>query len=189
MRKLARELGVEAMSLYNHVENKEDILHGIVDLVADQFEPPGGGGDWAASIRASAISAHEALRQHPWACDLMMSPRLTRISVARLRYMDALLRALREAGFSRDVVYTAYHALDAHIFGFSLWEAGHAMPATADLSDLVATFVRQFPVDAYPDVAEHIEMHMSEGPHREMRTFEFGLDLILDGLRRARETG
>jgi AcrR family transcriptional regulator len=185
MRKLARELGVEAMSLYNHVENKDDILNGIVDLVANEFEPPAATEDWAASIRASAISAHEALRRHPWACDLMMSPSLPRISFARVQYMDDLLRALREAGFSRDVVYTAYHALDAHIFGFSLWEAGHSITTKADVSELVAKFLREFPFDDYPDVAEHIEMHMDDGPHREVRTFEFGLDLILEGLERA----
>src|SRR5947209_8441840 len=126
MRKLGQALGVEAMSLYNHVANKDDLLAGMVDRVAGEIELPPAGGDWAAAVRVSAISAHAALERHPWATTLMMS----RGGPARMRYMDALLRRLREAGFSPELTYHAYHALDAHIFGFSLWEAGHAVTAS-----------------------------------------------------------
>ena len=184
MRKLGQALGVEAMSLYNHVANKDDILDGIVDRVAQEFELPSAAEDWEASIRKSAISAHDALQRHTWACGLMMSG--ARVIPARIRYMDSLLGCLRDAGFSAELTYTAYHALDAHIFGFSLWQAGHSFTA-ADVPDLAARFLREFPLDSYPHLAEHVEQHLSDGRHREVSAFEFALDLLLDGLRRTRE--
>src|SRR5262245_28270532 len=118
MRKLAQQLGFEAMSLYNHVANKDDVIDGMLDLVLDESEPPSPHEDWAAAIRRSAISVHDALRRHPWSCALLMSP--LHIRPARLRYMDSLLGQLREAGFSAETTYHAYHVLDGHIFGFSL---------------------------------------------------------------------
>jgi len=109
------------------------------------------------------------------------------VSPARIRYMDSLLRTIREAGFAPEQVYHAYHILDAHIFGFSLWLAGHQPPVDrVHLPSLVEQFQRQFPLDDYPDVIEHIGQHMSDGPHKDVNAFELGLDLILDGLAEMR---
>lgn len=182
MRKLAQELGVEAMSVYHYVANKDDILDGIVDIVVGEFDLPSGA-DWKAAIRLSAISAHDVLMRHPWACNLMMSTK--RVSPARLRYMESLLRRLREAGFSAEMTHHAYHALDSHIIGSTLWEAGYS--ANRDLADLAKTFVRES-VDEYPYLAEHAEQHLTKSRRNDVREFEFGLDLILDGLERIRDT-
>jgi AcrR family transcriptional regulator len=179
MRKLGRALGFEAMSLYNHVANKDDVLDGILDLVLAESELPAAAGDWDKAIRKSAISVHQALRRHPWACTLVMSP--GHIRPARLRYMDSLLGRLREAGFSAETTYHAYHVLDGHIFGFSLWQTSHSYTA-AEVSDLVATLARMIPADVYPYLHEHGQQHLAEGPHQQVSAFEFGLDLILDGL-------
>ena len=127
MRKLGQALGFEAMSLYNHVANKDDVVDGILDLVLAETELPSSAGEWASAIRESAISVHDALRRHPWSCTLLMSP--ARIRPARLRYMDLLLQRLREAGFSAESTYHAYHVLDGHILGFSLWETSHTYTA------------------------------------------------------------
>ncbi len=181
MRKLGRALGFEAMSLYNHVANKDDVLDGILDLVLAESEPPAPEGDWDAAIRASAVSVHDALRRHPWACMLLMSPGHAR--PARVRYMDLLLGRLREAGFSAETTYHAYHVLDGHIFGFSLWETGHTY-TPEQTADLAAAFARTITADEYPHLHEHAQQHFAEGPHREVSAFEFGLDLILDGLRK-----
>src|SRR5947209_13638273 len=86
MRKLGQALGFEAMSLYNHVTNKDDVLDGILDLVLAETEPPSPAGDWDAAVRRSAISVHQALRRHPWACPLLFSA--AHVRPARLRYMD-----------------------------------------------------------------------------------------------------
>jgi AcrR family transcriptional regulator len=181
MRKLGQALGIEAMSLYNHVANKDDILNGLVDLVMGEIELASASDDWVATIRRSAVDAHDALARHPWAVGLMMTP--TRVTPARIRYMDSLLRQLREAGFSADLTYHAYHALDAHIFGFSLWQASHSL-AAVDVPDLANWFRREFPPDEYPDMTEHVEQHLTEGSHHDVSAFEFGLDLILDGLEK-----
>jgi AcrR family transcriptional regulator len=185
MRKLGQVLGFEAMSLYNHVANKDDVLDGILDLVLAESEPPSPAGDWDTAIRSSAISVHEGFRRHPWACPLVMAP--GRIRPARLRYMDSLLGRLREAGFSAETTYHAYHALDAHIFGFSLWQASHSYTA-AQVSDMAAAFERMIPADEYPYLHEHGKQHLAEGPHHDVSAFEFGLDLILDGLKKIHDS-
>ena len=185
MRKLGQALGFEAMSLYNHVANKNDVLDGILDLVLDESEPPSPAGDWDVAVRTSAISVHEGLRRHPWSCTLLMSPRHAR--PARVRYMDLLLGRLRKAGFSAETTYTAYHVLDGHIFGFSLWETSHSYTAE-EASTLAAKFAQRITADTYPYLHEHAEQHFGEGPHREVSAFELGLDLILNGLKKIRDT-
>ena len=193
MRKLARELGVEAMSLYNHVANKGDLVDAIVDLVVSEIDLPTTGEAWDVDIRTCAVSAHEALLRHPWACSLVLSPGTMRTSpTPRLRYMEWLLRRLREADFSPELTYHAYHALDSHILGFTLWQLGHSIStkdlAGGNLADLVARFIRELPAADYPYLAEHAQQHVAAPSGDGAREFEFGLDLILDGLKRVRET-
>jgi len=103
-----------------------------------------------------------------------------------MRYMDSLLGCLRNAGFSAEFTYHAYHVLDAHIFGFSLWQAGHSI-TKADLPALAEKFLREVPLDDYPHFAEHVDQHFTDGPHQDVSAFEFALDIILDGLKRMRE--
>jgi AcrR family transcriptional regulator len=183
MRKLAQELGVEAMSLYYYVAKKDDLLAGMVDLVVREMELPSMGDDWKAALRKSAISAHDVLVRHAWACGLMMS---VQDGTARLRWMDAVLRCLREAGFSTELTHHAYHALDSHITGFTLWQLSFPFEAE-QLADVAATFLRELPVDEYPYLAEHVEWHLTETRDDDEGEFAFGLDLILDGLERMRD--
>ena len=192
MRKLARALGVEAMSLYNHVANKGDLVDGIVDVVVSEIELPSAE-DWEVAIREYAISAHEALLRHPWACSLVMSPTTTRAArTQRLRYMEWLLGLLRQAGFSPELTYHAYHALDGHILGFTLWQLGHSAGAKElgdpkGLADFAATFLRELQASGnYPYLSEHVEQHITGLGDDSAQEFEFGLGLILDGLKRAR---
>jgi hypothetical protein len=174
------------MSLYNHVSNKDEILDGILDLVLAQTEEPGGSEDWAGAIKRSAMSVHRALRQHTWAAPLLMSAKHTR--PARLAYMDTLLGALRAAGFSSDETYHAYHVLDAFIFGYAVWHTSHTY-SDEEVQQLVAQFAETLTPDRYPHLSEHAEQHGSEGPHQEVNAFEYGLDLILEGLERLRNAG
>jgi AcrR family transcriptional regulator len=178
MRKLGQALGVEAMSLYNHVANKEDILDGIADQVLTQIELPRAGADWETAIWRCATSAHDALTAHAWACNLIMSN--PRILPSRLRYIDSVLGCLREAGFSAAATFHGYHALDSHILGFTLWEAGHSV-SDEDMAGILA-FVPQLSASGYPYLAEHAEQHFAGIDDQD--EFEFGLRLIVDGLRR-----
>jgi AcrR family transcriptional regulator len=184
MRKLAQELGVEAMSLYHYVAKKDDILDGIVDQVVREIDVPSKEADWKTAIRQSAISAHEVLLRHPWACSLTVST--TTVSPARMRYMESLLATLRGAGFSPELTHHAYHALDSHITGFTLWQVNFPF-AAEDLAKIGANFLRELPAEEYPYLAEHVEQHLTESSHEDEGEFEFGLDLILDGLERLRD--
>jgi len=185
MRKLGQALGVEAMSLYNHVANKDDVVAGIAERVAAEFESPSLDEPWDVSIRDAAMSARGALRRHPWACSVMLTTAWGLPS--RLRFMDGLLACLREAGFSPEDTYHAYHALDGHIFGFSLWLASHeGVGSVDDLALLVEQFREEYTLDDYPDLSLHVEQHVTQGPHQDVSAFELGLDLILEGLRKVR---
>ncbi len=180
MRKLGQSLGFEAMSLYNHVANKDDLLDGILDLVLAEMEPPDPAGGLPA-IRASALSAHEALRRHACAANMLMSP--GRIRPARIQYMEALLATLRGAGLSAETTYHAYHVLDAHIIGFSLWASTHGkMPE--HIEDARAWFEEMIPVATLPYLHEHGLQHLDDGPHHDVSAFEFALDLLLGGFER-----
>jgi AcrR family transcriptional regulator len=181
MRRLAQELAVEAMSLYHYFPSKSDVLDWIVDLVVSEFELPPPDVDWKAALRTTAISAHAILVRHPWAANLMLSGE---IHEARLRYMDAVLGCLRRGGFSADMTHHAYHALDSHILGFTLWQVGIATAADA-VPDVAGSFLAELPRTTYPHLAEHIEQHLSETAASGATEFEFGLDLILDGLERS----
>jgi AcrR family transcriptional regulator len=184
MRNLGKAVGVEAMSLYNHVANKDDVLDGIVDLIVSEIELPSSHGEWKAAVQQSAISAHETLLRHPWACDLWTS---RQIWSARLRFGDALLRSLRQAPFSKEITYHAYHVLESYIVGFTRQELSYTFVAAENLPDLATTFLRQISTTEYPYFAEHVMQHL-EPDHGDIRAFEFGLDLILDSLHRLRET-
>lgn len=180
MRKLGQELGFEAMSLYNHVANKDDLLDAMLDAVLAEMEPPLPG-EALPGIRRAAISAHESLMKHPWAAGLLMTP--SRVRPARLAFMDALLRALREAGFSHETIYHAYHVLDAHIIGFSLWHSTHDFDLPDEVTaDLQGFMDRMLPEETYPDLHAHGVQHMEPGAHQDTSAFEYGLDLLLGSL-------
>lgn len=183
MRRLGQELGVEAMSLYNHVTNKDDLRRGIVEFVLAEIDLPDADADWRPALRRTAVSAHDAFVRHRWACPELM--RQADISPARMRWMDAVLGTLRAAGFSADLTHHAYHALDSHITGFTLWQVSMPFDTGRELAGLAETALRVIPVEDYPHLVEHVHQHLAaagNGPTE----FEFGLELILDGLARLR---
>jgi AcrR family transcriptional regulator len=196
MRKLGQALGVEAMSLYNHVANKGELVAGMVDRVVEQFDLPEDERRWDDAIRRCAVSAHAVLLEHPWACSLALVPSdLRTVGGPRIRYMEWLLRQLREAGFSPEHTYSAYHTIDSHIFGFTLWQLGHAKAASMlaptgdeDIAQWALRFLQQIRPE-YPYLAEHGEQHLAAGARDGRHEFEFGLDLILDGLKKLRRRG
>jgi len=196
MRKLGQALGVEAMSLYNHVANKGELVAAMVDSVIERFELPEDERRWDVAIRRCAISAHDLLIEHRWACGLALVPSDTRvIGGPRVRYMEWLLRQLREAGFPAELTYSAYHTLDSHIFGFTLWQLGHAKAARMlapegeeNVEKWAARLLEQLRPE-YPYLAEHGDQHMSAGARDGRHEFEFGLDLILDGLKKRKRAG
>jgi AcrR family transcriptional regulator len=185
MRKLGQEVGVEAMSLYNHVRNKEDILNGMVDVVFSEIDVPSGPTDWVTAMRQRAISARQALLRHPWAIGLMESR--AQPGPATLKHHDSVLRSLRTAGFSVDMAAHAYSVLDSYIYGFTLNELSLPLDNSTQIAEVAANIFRESPMNEYPHLAEMaIERAMKPG-YDYGDEFEFGLDLILDGLKRAQD--
>jgi AcrR family transcriptional regulator len=184
MRKLAAELGVEAMSLYNHVKNKDDIVSGMLELIASEIELPDQVDDWREALRARTIAAHQAFVRRPWAARIWMTA--SSLSANRLAQSDAVLRCLRDAGLPPTVVYSAYHALDGYALGYAMQRLDFPYSAK-ELKRMAKDFLSDFPIETYPDFAEHVNQHF-DPDFAASDSFEFGLDLILDGLERLRGT-
>ena len=184
MRRLAQELGVEAMSLYHYFRSKNELLAGMLETVYGEFERPPEIGDWRDAMRRSAISAHNTLLTHPWACNLIGQP--LGPSPTQFEWMNSILGRLRSAGFSPELTHHAYHALDSHIVGFTLWVLPY-LAIQRDQPDFVQRVLAEIPLVDLPHLAEHIEYHMADRPG-DTSEFDFGLDLLLDGLERLRKT-
>lgn len=180
MRKLAQTLGVEAMSLYNHVSNKEDVLNGIVDIVAGEIDVPAIGADWRMAMHRRATSAHSVLLRHPWASMLIVSR--INIGPAMLCYVNATIGCLREAGFSYKMADHAWNAIDSHIYGFTLQELNFPFDPS-EYADTAQQYLSLVPVKQYPYL-NALAQQVIDGAHHGVNDFEFGLGLILDGLER-----
>jgi AcrR family transcriptional regulator len=186
MRELGRRLGVEAMSLYNHVADKSAVLDGMVDLVLGEIELPVAGADWRDSMRLRAVSALKAFRSHPWASALVDS----RMSggEGRLRYFEAVIRVLRQAGFTPELAARAFSLLDSYIYGFcrqsqSIASSDSGEPGAAE------AFMNALPSGEFPYLAEIAAMQAAAPGYDEDADFLFGLGIILDGLQRKMEAG
>jgi AcrR family transcriptional regulator len=185
MRRLGQELGVEAMSLYKHVANKDDILDGVVDAIVGDIDTPGAEGDWKPAIRRWAGSAHAVLARHPWATSVMAARRNP--GPATLRYHDAVIGCLRAAGFPVALAAHAFWLLDSYIYGFTVQEA--SLPGGSDqVQQMVGSIMAQLPADRYPHLAEMALEHALQPGYDYAEEFEFGLDLILDALERLLDT-
>ena len=183
MRKLGEALGVEAMSLYNHVANKEDLLDGMIDVVFAEIDLPSGAEDWKTAMRQRALSARRVLSHHGWAIGFMESRSTP--GPATLRHHDAVIGSLRDAGFSIDLAAHAFSILDSYIYGFALQERSLPFPAPERTAELAQGILASFPADKYPHLAELTTQHVLRPGYDYANEFEFGLDLILDGLESA----
>jgi AcrR family transcriptional regulator len=186
MRKLGQALGVEAMSLYNHVANKDALLDGMVDEVFAEIDLPSGDAGWKVAMRQRAASAREALGRHPWAIGLMESRRTP--GPANLRHHDAVLACLRQAGFPLALTAHAYSLLDSYVYGFALEEASLPFDTPEETVEVAQEIMEAFPTDAYPYLAEFAVDHVLQPGYDYGDEFLYGLDLILDGLERALAT-
>jgi len=184
MRRLGQALGVEAMSLYNHVANKEELLNALIDIVFGEIEIDCSGGDWKSAMRKRAISARDVLGWHRWAIGLMESR--TNPGPATLAHHEAVLRCLREAGFSVELAGHAYSALDSYIYGFALQQASLPFDTGEQAAEVTGAIMEQFASGQYPYMAEFATERVMKPGYSYAAEFEFGLDLLLDGLDRLR---
>lgn len=178
MRKLAESLGVKAMSLYNHVSNKADIVDGLVELVASEFELPDPAIEWREAMRRRAVSAHATLLRHRWAPGLLLSH--PRVGPAMLRYVDATLGCLQGAGFTYEQADHIWNALDSYVYGFTVRELAFPF-APEEYARVAREFLPRIPEQDYPHFVA-LTRRVADGAHSGIHEFEFGLDLLLAGL-------
>jgi AcrR family transcriptional regulator len=183
IRSLAAELGTKPMSVYHYVANKDAILDGIVDLVFDEIHLPTSGQDWRTEIRQRADAARRVLGRHRWAIGLLES-RATP-GPANLRHHEAVLAALRAAGFSVELAAHAYALLDSYVYGFALQEASLPFDDT-NITEVAGPIMDDFLLGKYPHMAELATQLVLQPGYSFGNEFAFGLDLILDGLERLR---
>ena len=184
MRKLGQELGVEAMALYYHFANKDDLIDGMVDLVFAEIELPHSGDQWRSAMRQRAIAVCDALLRHRWAIGLMESRR--RPGPANLRHHDSVIGTLRAGGFDIAMAAHAYSLLDSYIYGFALTKLNLPFDTADDVAEVAQSMLEPFPPDEYPNMVEILTDHVMKPGYDYGEEFEYGLDLILDGLERVR---
>jgi AcrR family transcriptional regulator len=185
MRTLAEMLEVAPMALYRHVASKDDLIDAMVDVVFSEIGVPSGGGDWQTAMRQRTIAVRDGLSRHRWAIGLMESRRTP--GPANLRHHDAVIGRLRAAGFSVEMAAHAYSLLDSYVYGFALTKMNLPFEP-ADVGDVAESMLQPFPVNAYPNLAEFITEHVMKPGYDYGDEFEYGLDVILDGLERVRDT-
>jgi AcrR family transcriptional regulator len=183
MRRLGEELDVGPMALYRHVANKDDMVDGIVDLVFGEVGLLAGGADWMTAMRERAISLREGLSRHRWAVGLMESR--ANPGPANLQHHDAVIGSLRAAGFDMAMAAHAYSLLDSYIYGFAQTQMNLPFESTSDIAEVAQEMLQPFPLNAYPNLAAFITEHAMQPGYDYGNEFEYGLDLILDGLARA----
>jgi AcrR family transcriptional regulator len=181
MRRLGQELGVEGMALYYHFANKDEVIDGMVDLVFSEIDLPAAGADWKTAMRRRAQSLRETLLRHRWALGLMESRRTP--GPANLRHHDAVIGSLRSAGLDMPMIAHAYSLLDSYIYGFALFAMNLPFHPSEEVAELGRVTLQGFPVDAYPNLVAYIS-GMRPG-YDYADEFQYGLDLVLDGLKRA----
>jgi AcrR family transcriptional regulator len=180
MRKLGEAVGVEAMSLYHYVASKDDLLDGMIDVVFGEIALPPDCDDWKPAMRQRALSARRVLSRHGWAIRFMASR--TSPGPATLRHHDAVLGCLRNAGFPVQLAASAFSVLDSYIYGFALQERRLPFDIPERTADPAAAALNRFPADGYRHLGELMTEHMLRPGYDYGDEFEFGLDLILEGL-------
>jgi AcrR family transcriptional regulator len=183
MRRLARELGAGAMTLYHYVANKDEVLEGMVDIVFGEIRLPTGD-DWKTAMRLRCASARDVLVRHSWAISLMES--LTDPGPANLRHREAVTACLRRGGFSIEMTVHANWLLDSYVYGFALQEASLPFDTAEELAEMADdVFIPQ--LSAYPHLSE-VAVGLTEAGYDPAAEFGFGLDLILESLGTLRDS-
>jgi AcrR family transcriptional regulator len=180
MRKLAEVLRVAPMALYRHVANKDDLIDAMIDVVFSEIEPPAREANWKPAMRQRAIGVRDALLRHRWAVGLMESR--AHPGPANLRHHDAVLGNLRASGFSVEMAAHAYSVLDSYIYGFALTKMNLPFDTGSEVVEVAENMLEPFPAGTYPNLVEFITDHAMKPGYSYGDEFEYGLDLILDGL-------
>ncbi|QKE83300.1 DUF429 domain-containing protein [Arthrobacter sp. NEB 688] len=177
MRALAGRLGVEAMSLYHHVPNKDALLDAMVDAVFDEMHSPVVGGDWRPELRARSVSGRAALLRHRWAVGLMDARRSP--GPAAVAHHDAVIGCLLAQGFSLPAVGHVFALVDAHLYGFMVQELALPFVGEEELAQIGDEIIDEATAAAYPHFTAFAREHAMQPGWTFGAEFEVTLDLVL----------
>ncbi|WP_159824350.1 TetR/AcrR family transcriptional regulator [Arthrobacter sp. 9AX] len=186
MRRLGDELGVEAMSLYNHVSNKEDLLNGMIDALYGEIDLPVHDESWKTALRKRSVSVRAVLLRHPWANGLMDSA--THAGPSTMRHHDRVLGTFRNGGFSLAMTAHAFSALDSYVYGFAKQEKALPFDSGEEAAAMAHVMLGQLPAGEYPYLHELMAKHVLRPGYSYAEEFAFGLELVLDALERAKDS-
>jgi AcrR family transcriptional regulator len=185
MRQLAEMLQVAPMALYRHIAHKDDLIDAMIEVVFSEIGLPSGGADWKTAMRERALSLRDVLARHRWAIGLMESRRHP--GPANLRHHDAVIGKLRAAGLDIAMAAHAYSVLDSYIYGFATTKMNLPFDTSTEVAAVAKDMLEPFPANEYPNLVEFVTEHAMKPGYDYGDEFEYGLDLILDGLERDRE--
>lgn len=186
MRHLAKTLNTAPMALYRHVSSRDDLIDAMIDVVFSEIALPLGGAGWKQAMRDRALSLRDVLSRHRWAIGLMESRRHP--GPANLRHHDAVIGKLRAAGFDVAMVAHAYSLLDGYIYGFALTKMNMPLETPADIEAMAQDMFEPFPANEYPNLTEFVTDHVLKPGYDYAEEFEYGLDVILNGIEQALST-
>ncbi|WP_430645051.1 TetR/AcrR family transcriptional regulator [Agromyces sp. GXS1127] len=181
IRRLAEHLGVKPMTIYHYVANKEAIIDGMIDLVFDEIDRPSSDDPWREGIRRRSASLRIVLRRHPWATPLMESR--TSPGAGTLGHHDAVLACWYRSGLPPELIAHGLAVVDAFVYGFALQEA--ALPfgeQHGDLTGAAEEIIVPLPSGEHPNLVRFTQEYVLKPGYDFGRSFDFGLDLILDGI-------
>jgi AcrR family transcriptional regulator len=185
MRKLGQELGVDAMALYRHVRNKDDMLDGIVEVIVAEIPRPATTDGWKTTLRAQSMAARRVMLRHPWARRVLEER--PKGGPAFLAYVESVLATLRDGGFSIELAHHVLHVMGSRIFGFNqdlLEDKAQSVPSPEEAAILMRALA---PFPRVSEMAQSVSHDGVLGACDDDVEFAFGLDLVLDGLERLRQ--
>ncbi|WP_199180926.1 MULTISPECIES: TetR/AcrR family transcriptional regulator [unclassified Cryobacterium] len=186
MRRLGEDLNVKAMSIYNHVANKDDLINAMADAIFSEIELPSHSDEWKPAIRKRSISFRDVLARHAWATTVRDSG--TNPGPGTLRHHDRVIGTFRNGGFSIEKTAHAFSAVDSYIYGFAMQEKSLPFSTPEETAVMAAIMLAQLPTSEYPYLAELTADHVLKPGYSYGDEFLVGLDLMLDGLETMRDT-
>jgi AcrR family transcriptional regulator len=187
IRRLAEVLGTKPMTIYYHVPSKDEIVDGMVEVVFSEIDKPPADEDWRSAIRRRCVSARTVISRHPWAAPLMESR--TSPGPENLGHHEAVLACLRRGGLSWQMTAHAYAVLDAFVYGFAFQEATLPRQVEGEFVEVARDIAAAFDPGAFPNLVDFTVNHVFQPGYEFGDSFEFGLDLILDGIEGAARRG
>lgn len=187
IRRLATELDAKPMALYHHVDGKEALLDGMIDLVFSDIALPDKELAWRDAVRGRCLSAREVLASHAWSVPLLESRQSP--GPATLRHHEAMLACFLESGMSLQLTAHAYAVLDSYVYGFAMQEANLAVQGASGGEDVTRQIAAQFSDDQHPHLVRFTTEHVLRPAYHFGDSFEYGLDLLLAGLDAAAQAG